>query len=74
MYNLLPPVCIKYTARDELSGKYSTRRSRELYLSQDSHQELYTFIQTKWRCYKCFIIYYTNLLNKQTGFFYKMCQ
>ena len=38
-----------------------------LYLS---HQELYTFIQTKWQCFKCFIVFYTNLthaLNKQTG-------
>ena len=48
-----------------------------LYLSQDSHQELYTFIQTKWQCFKWFIAFYTNLthlLNKQTGFFDKMCQ
>ena len=45
-----------------------------LYLSQDFHQELYTFIQTKWQCFKCFIVFYTNLthlLNKQTGFFVK---
>ena len=28
-----------------------------LYLSQDPHQELYTFIQTKWQCFKCFIIF-----------------
>ena len=59
---------MKYTARDE---------SRVLYLSQDSHQELYTFIQTKWQCFKCFIVFYTNLthfLNKQTGFFVEMCQ
>ena len=47
-----------------------------LYLSQDSHQELYTFIQTKWQCFKCFIVFYTDLthfLNKQTGFFVEMC-
>ena len=48
-----------------------------LYLSQDSHQELYAFIQTKWQSFKCFIVFYTNLtyaLNKQTGFFVKVCQ
>ena len=47
------------------------------YLSQDSHQELYTFIQTKWQYFKCFIVFYTNLthlLNKETGFYDKMCQ
>ena len=41
-----------------------------LYLSQ----ELYTFIQMKWQCFKCYIVFYTNLthlLNKQTGFFDK---
>ena len=30
-----------------------------LYLSRDSHQELYTFIQMKWQCFKCFIVFYT---------------
>ena len=28
-----------------------------LYFSQDSHQELYTFIQTKWQCFKSFIVF-----------------
>ena len=43
----LLPVCMKYTARIESPGKYSTGKA-ECYnnLSQDSHQELYTFIQT----------------------------
>ena len=71
----LPPVCMKYTARDE--SRVANRQSRVLYLSQDSHQELYTFIQTKWQCFKCFIVFYTNLThfpNKQTGFFVEMCQ
>ena len=31
-----------------------------LYLSQDSHQELYTFMQTKWQRFKCFIVYLQN--------------
>ena len=70
---------MKYTASDEsrVANKHETRRSGVLYLSQDSHQELYTFIQTKWQCFKCFIVFYTNLthlLNKQTGFFDKTCQ
>ena len=31
-----------------------------LYLSQDSHQGLYAFIQTKctWHCFKCFLVYF----------------
>ena len=59
------PVCMKYTARDD---------SR---VANIAHQELYTFIQTKWQCFKCFIVFYTNLthfLIKQTGFFVGMCQ
>ena len=51
-----------------------------LYLSQDFHQELHTFIQTKWQSFECFIVFYTystHLLNKpqnkQTDFFDKMC-
>ena len=40
----LPPVCMKYTAR----GESRVANIALLYLSRDSHQELYTFIQTKW--------------------------
>ena len=29
-----------------------------VYLSQDSHQELYAFIQMKWQCFKC-LLYFT---------------
>ena len=36
-----------------------------LYLSQDSHQALYTFIQMKWQCFKSFIAFYTYLLKYQ---------
>ena len=64
---------MKYTAQDE-SQVANIARSQVLYLSGDSYQELHTFIQTKWQC---FIVFYTNLthlLNKQTGFFDKMCQ
>ena len=51
-----------YSSRCELvimSDKYSTRQV--LYLSQDSHQELYAFMQTnlQQQCFKCFIIFYT---------------
>ena len=34
-------------------------------------------LQIRWQHFKCFIVFYTdptNLLNKQTGFFDKMCQ
>ena len=37
----LPPVCIKYTALDESRDKYSTQLCLVLYLSRNSHQELY---------------------------------
>ena len=64
---------MKYIGRDE-------RQSRVLYLSQDFHQELYTFIQTKRQCFECVIVFYTysthllnNPQNKQTDFFDKMC-
>ena len=29
-----------------------------LYLPQDPHQELYTFIQTKWQCFK-YLLHFT---------------
>ena len=41
----LPPVCMKYTTRGE---SRVANIARVLYLSQDSHQELCTFIQRKW--------------------------
>ena len=40
----MPPVCMKYTA----PGESRVANSQVLYLSQDSHQELHTFIQMKW--------------------------
>ena len=58
----LPPVCMKYTVRGESRVANIARGEAEcrvLYLSRDSHQELYTFIQTKWQCFKCFIVFYT---------------
>ena len=30
-----------------------------LYLSWDSHQEVYTFMQTRWQCFKSFTVLYT---------------
>ena len=67
---------MKYTARDESRVANIARSKAECYIC---HQELYAFIQTKWQCFKCFIVFYTKLnllllLNKQTGFFDKMCQ
>ena len=52
MYVLLKallPVCMKYTAQRESRVANIARGEAEcsVYLSQDSHQELYTFIQTK---------------------------
>ena len=75
----LPPVCMKYTARDESRVANIARGEAECYICHKTliRQELYTFIQTKWQCFKCFIVFYNNLthaLNKQTDFFVKMCQ
>ena len=63
---------MKYTAQDE---------SRVANIAQGkakcSHQELYTFIQQSGSVLKVLLYFYTNLthlLNKQTGFFDKMCQ
>ena len=40
-----------------------------LYLSRDSHQELYTFIQTKWQCFKCllYLLLGYDVLTKGVG-------
>ena len=46
-----------------------------LYLSQESHQELYRLC--KHAVFQVCYVFYTNLahlLNKQTGFYDKMCQ
>ena len=53
----LLPVCMKYTARGESRVANIAQGEAVLYLSRDPHQELYTFIQTKWQCFKCFIVY-----------------
>ena len=44
-YKALPPVCMKYTARGE-SRVANIAQRQVLYLSQDSHQELYTSFHT----------------------------
>ena len=51
---------MKYAAQGEsrVANIRSMRRSQVLYFSRDSHQELYTFIQTKWQCFKC-SLYFT---------------
>ena len=44
----LPPVCMKYTAQGESRLANIAQGEAECYiLPQYSHQELYTFIQTK---------------------------
>ena len=79
----LLPVCLKYTARDESRVASIARGEAECYICHDSHQELYTFIQTKWQVYFTLtkvsakyssLIILTHLLNKKTIFFDKMCQ
>ena len=58
---------MKYTAQDESQvTNIAGGKARVLYLSQDSHQELYTFIQRKWQCFKCFIVFYINLTHLYT--------
>ena len=62
---------MKYTSPDE---SQVANIALSLYLAQDFHQELYSFIQTKWQCFKCFVVFYTNLthlLNKPNN---KLCQ
>ena len=46
------------TAEDE-SQVANIAGGKVLYLSQDSHQELYIFIPIKRQCFKCFIVFYT---------------
>ena len=57
---------LKYTAQGEswVANIAWARWSQVLYLSQDSHQDgqdLYTFIQMTWQCFKCFIVFYTSI-------------
>ena len=54
---LLPVCMIWYSLRWESSGNITP--SWVLYLSLDSHQELYAFISTKWQCFKCFVVFCT---------------
>ena len=82
---------MKYTAQDEspVANIRSTRRSRVLYLSRDSHQELYILCKRSGSVLLCVLLYFTltkvstkhsslviltHLLNKQIVFFDKMCQ
>ena len=51
-----------YIYHKTVSQDFITRLYLSLYhkiLSQDYiYQELYTFIQMKWLCFKCFIVFY----------------
>ena len=48
---------MKYTARGESRVENIAQQSRVLYLTQDPHQELHTFIQMKGQYLKCFIVF-----------------
>ena len=50
----LPPVCMKYTAQDESGVANITLGKTECYICHKTHQVLYTLIQAKWQCFKCF--------------------
>ena len=49
----LPLVCMKYTARGE-SRVANIAKPSAIFVTRLSQEELYTFIQTKWQCFKCF--------------------
>ena len=82
----LPPVCMKYTAQGE---SQVANIAQVLYLSQDSHHELYTFIKSSGSAFLSVLLYFTlkdvlteNIplkfstlisLNKQINFFDKNC-
>ena len=71
----LPPVCMKYTARDESRMANIARGEVECYICYKTL--IKSCILSYKRSGKCFIVFYTNLthaLNKQTGFFVEMCQ
>ena len=55
----LLPVSTKYTAQGESRMANIARGKAENYICHDPHQELYTFIQIKWQCFKCSIAFYT---------------
>ena len=62
----LLPVCMKYTARDEgrvaniALGEAECYISSAIFVTRLSSRAEY-FIQTKWQCFKCFIVFYTYL-------------
>jgi len=51
----LPPVCMKYTAGDE--SQVANIAQGEVFVTRLSSRAVY-FIQTKWLCFKCFIVFY----------------
>ena len=65
----LPPVCMKYTARDENRVANIARGEAECYICHE------TLIKSCILSYKqSGSVLRTHALNKQTGFFVKMCQ
>ena len=58
---VLPPVCMKYTARGESRVANIARGEAECYIQvvmRPLPRAVY-FIQTKQQCFKCFIVFYT---------------
>ena len=54
----LLPDCMKYTARGESRVANIVLGKAECYICHETlTKELHTFIQTKWQCFKCFIVF-----------------
>ena len=73
----LPPVCMKYTARDESRVANIARGEASCYICHKTLIKSCILSYKQSGSVKCFIVFYTNLahfLNKQTGFFVEMCQ
>ena len=50
---------MKYTARDESRVANIARGKAECYIVMRLSSRAVYFIQTKWQCFKCFIVFYT---------------
>ena len=50
---------MKYTARDESRMANIARGEAECYICHKILIKRYAFIETKWQCFKCFIVFYT---------------
>ena len=67
----LPPVCMKYTARDESGVANISRGEAECYaifFTRLSSRAV-CFLQMKRQCFKCFIVFYTYQSVNKTQIF-----